>query len=278
MEVTLITLSENSVSKPGFLSEWGLSILVQVDQTKILFDTGGSNILIENARNLGVDLSKVDKIVLSHGHADHTGGLRDVLKSTGEVEIIAHPNIWEAKYTKRFGENKATYIGIPYIKEELEYLGANFTYSKESVAITNKILTTGEIEMLNDFEEIESNLYIKEKGELKPDPFHDDLSLIVKTEKGLIIILGCAHKGIINHIWHAQKITGENRIYAVVGGTHLGLATDKRIDNTINELKKLKVKQIGVSHCTGFHASARLAQEFPGEFFLNNAGTFRKLL
>ena len=269
----LITLCENTAAKPGFMAEWGLSILLQADNLNVLFDTGGSFAVVRNADKFGVDLSVVDKIVLSHGHADHTGGLREVLRRTGEREVIAHPAIWEAKYTKRPYEEKEAYIGVPFAREELESLGASFKLSKEPVQISDNIMTTGEIAMTTDYETIEPNLLVKEGDALKPDPLADDLALVVKTEQGLVIILGCGHRGIINTIRHAQRLTGEERVYTVVGGTHLAPASEERIDKTVAELKRIGVHRIGVSHCTGFRASVRLAQTFGDKFFLNNAGS-----
>lgn len=273
MKVKLITLCENTAGKPGFMAEWGLSILVQVDGVTVLFDTGGSFAAVRNADKLGVEFPAIDKIVLSHAHADHTGGLREVLRRTGHKEIIAHPAIWELKYTKRPYEKKEAFIGVPFARQELELLGASFTLTRDPTQISDTIVTTGEIATITDFEGIEPIFYVKEDGSLRHDPIPDDLALIVKTEKGLVIILGCGHRGIINTICHAQKITGDERVHTVVGGTHLFPKTDEQIEKTIVALKEIGVQKIGVSHCTGFYASTRLAQAFGDDFFLNNAGT-----
>jgi len=273
MGIKIITLCENTSAKPGFMAEWGLSILVQADGVNVLFDTGGSFAAVRNADKIGVDLRAIDKIVLSHGHADHTGGLREVLRRTGPKEIVAHPAIWELKYTKRTYEKKEAFIGIPFIRDELELFGASFTLNKEPVYISDNIITTGEIIQTTDFESIEPIFYVKENSLFRHDSIPDDLALIVKTKKGLVIILGCAHRGIISTIRHSQEISGEERVRLIVGGTHLAPKTDDQIDKTITELKKIGVQKIGVSHCTGFHASTRLSQEMGGQFFLNNAGT-----
>jgi 7,8-dihydropterin-6-yl-methyl-4-(beta-D-ribofuranosyl)aminobenzene 5'-phosphate synthase len=222
---------------------------------------------------MGIDLATIDRIVLSHGHADHTGGLREVLRRGGEVEVIAHPDIWAPKYVRRDGETEEQYIGIPFVRGELESLGAHFNLVREPVRITDRIITTGEIPMLSGYEEIENNLFVKEADVLQPDRLADDLALVIDTDFGLVVILGCAHRGIINTLRHAQRLTGKELVYAVIGGTHLFLASDERIEQTIAALKEIGIQRLGVSHCTGFHASARLAQEFEGIFFLNNAGT-----
>jgi len=158
----IVTLVENTASRVGVIAEWGLSILVEVGGLKVLLDTGQSASVVHNASVLGIDLSTTDKIIVSHGHFDHTGGLRQLLMAMRkEVEIIAHPDIWDAKYVQRPGETVHSYIGIPFQKEELESLGASFTLTSEPVWISDRIVTTGEIPMLTDYEKIDANLYVK---------------------------------------------------------------------------------------------------------------------
>lgn len=272
MEIKITTLSENTANY-GFLAEWGLSILVEVDGLRILVDTGLSTSAVNNAKVMGIDLSTVDRIVLSHGHTDHTGGLHEILKLRGEVEVIAHPDIWTAKYSRRDGEGKDQYIGIPFSREELESLGARFNLTREPIRISENVMTTGEIPMVTGYEEVETNLFVKEDNVLKPDKLADDLALVIDTCFGLVVILGCAHRGIVNTLRHAQEITGRELVYAAIGGTHLFRASKERIDNTIADLKSMGVQKLGVSHCTGYRASARLFQEFEDIYFPNNAGT-----
>jgi 7,8-dihydropterin-6-yl-methyl-4-(beta-D-ribofuranosyl)aminobenzene 5'-phosphate synthase len=272
MQVKVTTLTENTANY-GYLAEWGLSILVEVDNLKILMDSGLSVTATHNAQLMGVDLTTIDRIVLSHGHADHTGGLRDVLRMKKGVEVIAHPDIWASKYTRRDLHGKAQYIGIPYSREELESCGARFNLTKEPVHISEHIMTTGEIPMQSAFESIENNFFVKEDGIFHKDLLADDLGLIIDTEFGLVVILGCAHRGIVNTLRHAQKLTGKELVHAAIGGTHLIQASEERIKHTIADLKNMGIQRLGVSHCTGFRASAILSQAFEGIFFLNNAGT-----
>ena len=272
MQIKLTTLSENTASRVGVLAEWGLSILAEVDNYRVLLDTGLGVSAACNAATLGIDLSEIDKIVLSHGHRDHTGGLRDILNAIRkEVEIIAHPDIWTSKYSRTFGKQEQ-YAGIPFTREALEDLGASFTLTKEPTWITDNIVTTGEISMHTEYERIDRDLYVKEAGELRPDPLRDDLALIIKAEAGLIVVLGCGHRGIINTLHHAQRLTGVERIHMVIGGTHLIGASREQIDLTVAEVKRLGVQKLGVSHCTGLPAGAILFQEFGDSFFFNNAG------
>jgi len=155
----------------------------------------------------------------------------------------------------------------------LEALGASFVLSKESVKLSASMMTTGEVPMLTDYEDIDPGLYVKEEGGQRADTLADDRALIIDTEFGLVVILGCAHRGIVNTLRHAQELTGKELIYAAIGGTHLFRSSEERVAKTAVALKEMGVQVLGVSHCTGFAASAYLAREFGDAFFLNNAGT-----
>ena len=124
-----------------------------------------------------------------------------------------------------------------------------------------------------DYEEIDSHLFVRNGDEIIPDPLADDLALVINADFGLVIILGCVHRGMVNTLRHARTMTGQKTIYAVIGGTHLIGASEERIERTIADLREMGIQWLGVSHCTGFPASAQLARAFGDTFFLNNAGT-----
>jgi len=281
MKLRLTTLSENTAGVIDVLAELGWSVLVETDEVNILFDTGLNISVCHNADILGIDLSKVDKIVLSHGHVDHTGGLRQILrKMRKKVEIIAHPHVWAIRYNRQGQKNKFT--GIPFQRWDLENSGAIFNLTSEPVKITDSIMTTGEIPMVTDFEEVALPLggngrFIQEDAGLKPDKLLDDLALIINTELGLVIVSGCAHRGIINTLYHAQQLTGKKEIHTVLGGSHLIGASEERVRLTIAALKDLRVERLGLCHCTSLPVVARLAQEFGDKFFFNNTGTVLEL-
>jgi 7,8-dihydropterin-6-yl-methyl-4-(beta-D-ribofuranosyl)aminobenzene 5'-phosphate synthase len=274
MTIKITTLSENTASAPELLAEWGFSVLVEIDSLTVLLDTGLSSTVVHNAGILGIDLKKVDRIVFSHGHYDHTGGLQNVLQlMRKKVEIIAHPEIWGEKYT-RLGKNTYYYIGIPFQRPGLESLGASFNLSRSPVRITDDVFTTGEVPEITEYEQIEPNrFFVKEDGELKPDTLADDLALIINTKPGLVVILGCGHHGLINTLRQAQKLTRRQEIRMVIGGYHLLGASTERVRLTLAALKEMDVQKIGVSHCTGLPAAAIMAQELGDRFFFNNAGT-----
>ena len=243
---------------------------LKTDEAKIQFDTGRTISASHNADIMGINLRQVDKIVLSHGHYDHTGGLTQILRRIGrEIEVIAHPDIWAAKYNRR----EDRYIGIPFHRQTLESLGARFNLTREPVRITENIMTSGEIPMVTEYEVVEPDLQVKEGKRFKPDKLLDDQALIISTEPGLVVILGCAHRGTINTRYHAQNLTGVKAIHTEVGGCHLIDSTEERVWLTIAALKELGVQRLGFCHCTGLPASAIMAREFGDSFFFNNAGT-----
>ena len=274
MHIRISTIAENSASWLGLLAEWGISVLVEADDTSVLLDTGRSIVAAHNALLMGIDLREIDTIISSHGHEDHTGGLLNLLKLRKKpIQITAHPDVWAKKYWKASNEGKYDYVGIPYARELAESLGASFRLSEQPVWISDRIVTSGEIPMLTDFETIDTNACVKTDTGFTRDPLRDDLSLFIKSDKGLIVVAGCAHRGIINTLLHARRLTECEDIYAVIGGIHLFSATNERLQRTVEEFKRLRVQRIGVSHCTGPYAGARLSQEFGDRFFFNQAGT-----
>ncbi len=280
----ITTLSENSGISAGIqlgipgslLAEWGLSILVETDEVNVLLDTGKSISATYNADTLGIDLKTIDRIVLSHSHDDHTGGLREMLRRIrkNKIEIIAHPQIWTNRYNRRDG--KITFKGMPFPRQELENFGAVFNMTTKPVKITDNITTSGEIPMVTDFERMDSGKtewFIKEETGTKPDELLDDQAIFIKTGKGLVVIAGCAHRGIINTLRHAQQVTGVKSIHTVIGGAHLVGASEERIGRTIAALKRLNIQKLGLCHCTTLPAVTLMAHEFGDKFFFNSAGT-----
>jgi 7,8-dihydropterin-6-yl-methyl-4-(beta-D-ribofuranosyl)aminobenzene 5'-phosphate synthase len=277
MAVKIVTLSENSAGQPDVLAEWGLSVLVESGERNILLDAGASTSVVHNADVLGIDLSKIDCIVLSHGHFDHTGGLRSLLtKMKRQVEVVAHPDVLTPKYNRREGKPDR-FIGLPYQLQELESLGARFSFQRGPVRLSRNVLTTGEVPLLTDFEQIESSLFVRSGEGWQQDGLADDQALVIETPPGLVVVLGCAHRGMINTLKQACRASGIDKIDLVLGGCHLKDASDEQIWQTISSLNEMGVKRLGVSHCTGMHATLLLAQTYGDDFIFNYTGNIIKL-
>ncbi len=265
-------LSENTVGVPnGIIGEWGLSIYLEAGGIKILFDTGQSGVLLNNAGRMGIDLRSVGTLVLSHGHYDHTGGMRSFLRYRGRLPVYAHPDLFARHYGT---PEKPRYIGVPYRKELLENLGAEFILMKEPFELAPGVFISGEAPRKVVFKNPKETLFCRKNGKtIKPDPFHDDMSLYCVTPAGLFIILGCAHAGLINIVEHAREVTGESRVYGIIGGTHLGPAPVEQQEATINYLKELDLQFLGANHCTGLPVISRLANIFGPRFRFCPAGS-----
>jgi len=278
-DIKITVLCENTVvGKVGGNGEHGFAVWIETDNTNILFDTGNGSTLVNNSLTFGIDLKEANLIALSHGHYDHTGGLVPFLNIKGEIPIYAHPDIMDKKISIRKISGKETrrYIGIPYELELLKSLGAKFIFNKDFIEIEEKIFLTGEVKRRTTFEKDDPQLFITKDGKDIHDPMLDDQSLIIDTKKGLIVILGCAHAGIINILHHAIEKTGKDHILLVMGGTHLGFLEKEQLEKSIEALHQFDIEKIGGSHCTGLTGLAHLMHAFGERFFFASVGTVVK--
>ncbi|GAB4118104.1 MAG: MBL fold metallo-hydrolase [Candidatus Caldatribacteriota bacterium] len=265
-------LCENSVFfNTGAIAEHGWSVYLETEQGNFLFDTGQGLAIVNNAHYLHKDLSKIKGIILSHHHLDHTGGLLKVLDYTGKVKVFAHPDIFKNSYNIRRGLKSN--IGIPFRREVLEGKGAEFVFNTQFIEIVPGLMLSGEIPRKTPYEKGDPDLVVKTEQGYQQDLLIDDQTLIANTKKGLVVILGCSHSGIINILNYVIEKTGQSHIYALFGGTHLGPVSERNKIESLKALKEFDIEKIGTSHCTGLETSMHLSLEFGKRFFFCNVGT-----
>jgi 7,8-dihydropterin-6-yl-methyl-4-(beta-D-ribofuranosyl)aminobenzene 5'-phosphate synthase len=277
-ECKISILCENTVIGPmGLTGEHGFAAYIEKDGKKILFDTGQGMSLASNANIMQINLSQIETVILSHGHYDHTGGLPAVLYPPRGVEIIAHPDIFTEKYFEietPLGKNHI-FIGIRFRQEFLEgALKAKFNFKKEFEEISSGIFYSGEIPKKTDFEKPDNSMTVKQNGEMLPDPLLDDASILIETDKGPVILLGCVHSGVVNIMNHFAEKTGHKKFHAVIGGTHLGFmgGPGESLKNSMDAFDDYKVDLIAVSHCTGQEAAAICYDRFKERFAFASVG------
>ncbi|MCW4014922.1 MAG: MBL fold metallo-hydrolase [Candidatus Bathyarchaeota archaeon] len=265
VSITVLLEDTKNSAKPKLQAKHGLSFCINATvndkNVKVLMDTGPSpDVLLNNVEQLNVNLEDADVVVLSHGHYDHTGGLIVALKQIKKrVPVIGHPTLFDPKFSMM---PHLRSIGAPFRRSDVEFVGGVPLLVTGSVKIADGITTTGEVPRTTSFEAVRGFWTVPDKS-LVDDIVIDDQSLIVNVEgKGLVVIAGCAHAGIINTINYAKKITGNSKVHAVLGGFHLISADDKKIQTTVDELEKLDLKFVGPCHCTGKKAVKKMCETF----------------
>lgn len=273
---------EGQIPIDTLLGEHGLSLLVTVwqedEKHTILFDTGYSGIpLLHNAELLGLDLTVIEALVLSHFHMDHTGALHRFLDSIARpVPLVVHPDAFLYPRFLVLKDGERRQFPRTLVRSELEKRGIEIVESKDPVALAEgTILVSGEVERKTEFEKGIPYAYIRREGKEMKDHIFDDQAIFMRLKgKGLVVISGCSHAGIINTVLYARKITGEDKIYAVLGGFHLtGPDFEPIVDKTIDALREVNASVLMPMHCTGWNTINRLFEAFPSAMILNSVGS-----
>jgi 7,8-dihydropterin-6-yl-methyl-4-(beta-D-ribofuranosyl)aminobenzene 5'-phosphate synthase len=263
-------------------AEHGLSLLVSTyrgsEKHSVLFDAGyNKNSVLHNIDQLGVDIQSVETVVLSHAHMDHAGALYSILDRISKpTALVVHPDIFSFP---RFLEDKngnRVFFPRTITKEDIAATGLTLIESRTPTLIAHDtIAVTGEVERTTDFEKGMPNAYLQVDGHYQKDRIIDDQSLVVQLKNNrLVLVTGCCHAGIINTIRFAQKLTGLENVYGVLGGLHLsGAFFETVIDSTIEALKEIHPEVIVPMHCTGWNAAKKLADALPDSFIINSVGS-----
>ncbi len=254
----LYILNEDQ-AKMGFMdrvfwAEHGLSILIDAE-IKILFDLGVTDVYLRNAQLFDIDILDSHYVVVSHGHWDHTNGLKYFQPAEDSITLVAHPDIFTDRYNYL---NKYNGVSDDF-KKSMTRFNTNFT--KSPFHITKDIVFLGEIPRANDFESIRTNFHYIQNDKIYPDFITDDSAMAIRTLKGLVIISGCSHAGICNIIEYARTVTNMDKVHMVIGGFHL-LGNKHQLNNTIKYLKKINIDVLCPMHCINLKSLCKLSESF----------------
>jgi len=255
------------------LGQHGISFLLEARRQdvceRILVDVGQNpSALLHNMRLLGIQPSIIDALFLTHCHYDHTQGTVEVLKAIGKkgFPVVAHPDTFRPHYVK---DPYLRHVGVmpEDSRPKIEEAGGLLFQTTDPFPFVPGLITTGEVRRQTDFEEVGIALFTLADGRVVQDTMKDDISLVAQVrDKGLVIVTGCSHAGIVNIVKHSVEMTGENRIAAILGGFHLLAASEERIGKTVAALSQFDIELISAGHCTGFKAQSALYQTFKDRF------------
>ena len=260
--IRITVLVENSVHRQGLVAEHGLSFHIQAGERSLLFDTGQTDLAVINAETLRLPLHRVEAIVLSHGHYDHTGGVPAMLEVVPEARIYLHPAALENKFSRNHA-GPARQIGMSdCVAQAIRHRTGGFIETTARTEIMDGIFATGEIPRANAYEDTGGAFFLDAQS-TRPDPLVDDQALVIDLGRSVVLLLGCAHSGVVNTLDHVQRLTNGKPVSALIGGLHLGSASEERIQKTIERLRNAQLEMLAPAHCTGLPATAKLWSAFP---------------
>lgn len=275
MKTRITVICENSVFVPfPLIAEHGLSFFIEREDAT-LFDTGQGFGVVHNLKTLGKNPAAIARIVLSHGHFDHTGGLLGVLKEKGgRTPVYLHATAFNDKRAliPTGAAPMEMPIGMKASRGDYEQAGADFNIVSGFAPLSPGMSALSEVKREAGWKTWDARLKHRVDGALHDDPFDDDLSLFMETESGPVVLLGCAHAGLCEILDDMSARTGSREFHAVIGGTHLETAPAEYTDRAVQALKDYRVKKVAVSHCTGFKIACRMAAEFKDGFSTASVG------
>lgn len=258
MTVKITTLIENSPGEhKALIAEHGLSFFIEREGHTILFDTGQSGAFLQNSKQLKLDLPDVDHVVLSHGHYDHSGGMRSLSQLTTNFKLTVGHGFFTEKYGNN--NNSLEYLGNNFDEQFLREKEISYQFANRDITeLAHDIYVIANFPRVHEDEVINQRFTLLQDGSFEPDPFNDEILLAIDTPHGLVLLLGCSHPGMKNMVLFATELL-KRPVYAILGGTHLVESNEKSMGLSLDFLNNESLKVIGVSHCTGQSAMNRLA-------------------
>jgi 7,8-dihydropterin-6-yl-methyl-4-(beta-D-ribofuranosyl)aminobenzene 5'-phosphate synthase len=256
----IVFLSENKTDRPPYMGEHGLSIYIETGENKLLFDGGASHLFLDHAKEKGIDLSKVDNCIVSHGHYDHTGGFPDFIKINSTAPIHLHP----ASFNEVYGEEKGIMdeepCSILWTQDQRKLLEPRLSLSKDPVFISEDIVISGEIPEEFGNQSVEDFHIKNQDGTYILDTMDHEQFLMVRESRKLYLFFGCSHKGVFPALRYARTFFPYEEIELLVAGMHLYNADLEQVDSIMEELQTFNIQKLMPVHCTGIHAIARMKE------------------
>jgi 7,8-dihydropterin-6-yl-methyl-4-(beta-D-ribofuranosyl)aminobenzene 5'-phosphate synthase len=269
MKLTVI-VDDRAQAESQFRAEHGASFAIENQGRTLLFDTGGSgDVLLHNLEAAGLEPERIEAVILSHGHNDHTGGLAALLGRAPGLPVYAHPDLFRERFRK--ADTGPRLVGPAFTAGEMEGR-ASFHLSREAQEVLPGVWTTGEIALRPEVEGRGPTHLVRSEDGWDPDPYRDDMSVVVKVEGGLVLVCGCCHAGLLNTMAHVRRSFGADPL-AVVGGLHLGSTDTPTMDHILEQLPGYGPPQFWVGHCTGDRGFLRLKMAFGVRVVYYVAGT-----
>ncbi|MBN1758042.1 MAG: MBL fold metallo-hydrolase [Chitinispirillaceae bacterium] len=270
-DLSVTILVDNRASENGAGTEHGLSLWIEADGFRLLFDTGQSDLMFRNGQLAGIDPAEADVLVLSHGHYDHTGGVGSLLELRKDLPVYCHPGVVIPRYSRQsdgcmkpVGMSRSSAMALMNREK-------NIIWVTRPQYITGHIGIVGVIPRTTDFEDTGGAFFGDPSGQ-SADPIEDDTSLWIETVRGIVVVTGCCHSGIVNTLLRIRQITGNNQFYRIIGGFHLVNAARSRLDATVAYLQAERWDRMVPCHCTGEVAMRYLEQYFPDRMEAGFAG------
>jgi len=260
MNPTVTILVDDQRGETDAVAEHGFSALVETENASILFDTGQTGTaLSHNARLLGVNMAAISVVVLSHGHYDHTGGLPEAFHRRTDLPLFLHPDAVQPRYSVRTNAPPKPVGMSDECVRLIRQLGSRAHWTTAPTEIAQGVWATGAIPRRNAFEDTGGSFFMDPDCQT-PDVLNDDQALWFNTREGIVILLGCAHAGVVNTLDYVAQTIGIRRVHAVIGGMHLRAADENRLRFTVSALQRYEVQLIAPCHCTGKEAMTHLAE------------------